>query len=199
MLHSEATSSTVAGAMLQGPQGSLRWLCDMSLGQTCHHLEMSWVVQACSFFLHFLCWDSQILAALLAITWSGKWVMGTQRVRVAAFGFNPWHVIVSCKEGNPTSRQVKRATQSHCESCGCCGLQLVGLWYIELICGCVRHCLVFGVCSLEVVCCCWGLWFDLQKTLRLGSAGRALTQRPGGVDASETAAQLRSECAGPTH
>ena len=184
--------------MLQGPQGSLRWLCDMSLGQTCHHLEMSWVVQACSFFTLSLLRFSDT-CCFVGYHLVRKWVMGTQRVRVAAFGFNPWHVIVSCKEGNPTSRQVKRATQSHCESCGCCGLQLVGLWYIELICGCVRHCLVFGVCSPEVVCCCWGLWFDLQKTLRLGSAGRALTQRPGGVDASETAAQLRSECAGPTH
>ena len=199
MLHSEATSSTVAGAMLQGPQGSLRWLCDMSLGQTCHHLEMSWVVQACSFFLHFLCWDSQILAALLAITWSGNEWWGRSGCVWLHLGSILGMWLCPVKKVIQPPRQVKRATQSHCESCGCCGLQLVGLWYIELICGCVRHCLVFGVCSLEVVCCCWGLWFDLQKTLRLGSAGRALTQRPGGVDASETAAQLRSECAGPTH
>lgn len=78
-------------------------------------------------------------------------------------------------------------------ACGCLwAWNLSGDWNLQgLTSTPPRRCLAFGACNLEVVYCCQGLKdeiFKLRKVPRYPSC------RPGGVDASETAAQLRSEC-----
>ena len=55
-----------------------------------------------------------------------------------------------------------------------------------------RRCLAFGACNLEVVYCCQGLKDENLQIAK--SVPRYPSCRPGGVDASETASQLRSEC-----